>query len=183
MSHEHTGKMKIVLKIAGVILALCILLVGSCVGYLSWRAHLPSDENAKAFFREHRPELTALILAVEREPTIDFVNANWVGYGPNATDPAHVMCAKLLKKIGAQFLRQSDGAIEIYLWGDGCAICHDSYKGYAYIMPEARMLRYATIVHSLDDEALPKGKYAPIEDGSYICPLLDRWYLIRWECG
>jgi hypothetical protein len=149
--------------------------------YQTWLGYLPSDAHCEAFFNKHKVELTAIVTLAEREPTkIGLISAD----SPDTeNDPDRVTCAKLLKKLGAQFLRQTDGAIEIYIWGDGCAICHDSYKGYAYIVPEARMLKYATVVRSLEDKALPKGKYAFIEDGSYICPLIDKWHLIRWECG
>jgi hypothetical protein len=145
--------MKTVLKVAVAILALCVIFG---VGYVSWRSRLPSDERAGVYFKTHRQELAALVATVEREPRLNFVNADWIGNGSDATDPAHVACAKLLKKVGAQFLRKGDGAIEIYFWGDGCAICHDSYKGYVFIRPGARILEYATTVQSLEDKALPK---------------------------
>jgi len=48
-------------------------------------------------------------------------------------NPAHIDCAKRLREIGAQFLRRSGRLVEIYFWGSGCAICHDSYKGPAYV--------------------------------------------------
>jgi hypothetical protein len=176
-------KMKLKFKIAGGLLAFVILLVASCIGYMFWHAHLPSDTASEVFFQEHRAELNTIITSVEREPKIDFVSADWVGNGADANDPAHVACAKLLKRLGAQFLRRDNGAIEIFFWGDGCAFCHDSYKGYAYIPSESGILKLATEVRSLDDKSLPKGKYAPIEDGTYISPLIDTWYLIRWECG
>jgi len=171
------------MKIDGATLVLSILLLVPCAGCAFQRAHLPSDKKAEAFFRAHRKELADLIVAVERQPKLNFVSAEWVGYGADAADPDHVACAKLLKKVGAQFLRQGDGGIEIYVWGSGCAICHDSYEGYAFITPGASLLKYATPGQSLEDKALPKGKYAPIEDGSYIHPLDGEWYVIRWECG
>jgi len=171
--------MSSVTKIGSVNLALCVLLIGAGVGC----ARLPSDERAEAFFRVHRQELDALVVLVSRDPKLDFVSADFVGYGSDATDPAHLACAKVLKQIGAKFLRRGEGAIEIYLWGTGCAMGHDSYKGYAFITPEARLLKCATVVKSLQEKALPKGKYAPIEDDSYIRLLDKGWYMIRWECG
>jgi hypothetical protein len=144
---------------------------------------LPADTDAKEFFQEHRSELTNIIAAVQREPSISFVSPEWVGHGADATNATHVACAKLLKEAGAMFARKRDGAIEIYFWGTGCAVCHDSYGGFAYIPPDAPLLRNATIVHSLENKNLPKGKYGAIQDGTYLVPLADGWYLVRWECG
>ena len=170
-------------KILGALIGLCALLIGSCVGYFAWRAHLPSDRRAEEVFREHKEELDKLVAMALSAPEVTYVNADEIGLGENATEPKHVALAQSLKKLGAQFLRRSDGVIEIYFWGTGCAICHDSFKGYAFILPGARLLKFATVVPSLEDKALPKGKYAPIDDGSYIKPLEKSWYLIRWECG
>lgn len=175
--------MKLAKRITVVVAILCAVLVGLDSGYSYWLYHLPSDKKTEAFFIAHKSDLASLIATVQQSPALEFVDAGWVGYGTNATDLAHVECARLLKKIGAQFLRSGDGAIEIYFWGRGCAICHDSYKGYAYIKPDAPMVRHSTIVRSLADKALPPGKYAPIGDGSYILPLGDNWYIFRWECG
>src|SRR6185295_16706383 len=100
--------MRNVVKIVVPILAFCAILIGASFGYGRWRAHLPSDEKAEAFFYAHKAELAA-VAAAERDPRMNFVSAEWAGSGSQAEDPAHVASAKLLKKVGAKFLRRRDG--------------------------------------------------------------------------
>ena len=164
-------------------LLLSCIVLGSCVGYSAWKAHLPSDESSIAFFEAHRDELNSIVLAVSREPKIKFVDADWIGRGSDAKDPAHIACSKLLQKVGAKFLRQSDGGIEIYFWGDGCMICHDSYMGFAYSLPSSHFIRMSEMKSSLETAALPRGKHTPVEDGTYTRPIVRNWYLVRWESG
>ena len=80
-------------------------------------------------------------------------------------------------------MNQSDGMIQIYFWGSGCAVCHDSYKGFAFASSNAPALKYAKVLPSLEDSDVPHNKRGAIEDGSYIVPVSTDWYLIRWECG
>ncbi|MFZ0930051.1 MAG: hypothetical protein WAN11_15705 [Syntrophobacteraceae bacterium] len=150
-----------------------------CLCYLSWVYHLPSDKKAEEFFYAHRQELTEIIAVFQREPNIRMVFARgW--HGPDTADPAHEACAKLLRKIGASYARTERhkdgslvGGIEIFVWG---------HKGYVFIPLEAQMQRYTT-VPSLEDEELPKvhNSKRAIEDGHYIRPLVEGWYLLRLE--
>jgi hypothetical protein len=118
------------------------------------------------------------------DPHIEFVNAQWIANGSTAEDPAHIDCAKRLSEIGAEFLRHSGGLVEIYFWGSGCAICHDSYKGFAYVTnPTVDMPVGSKVCSSLADSALAAGTFARIDDGSYLVPITDHWYLIREENG
>ncbi len=145
---------------------------------------LPSDADAKACFTARKHELESLALTVSRDQHIEFVSADWVGYGSAAQDRAHIACAKVLKEIGAKFLRHSGGLVEVYFWGSGCAFCHDSYKGFAYVTDSSFDMPVASkVCSSLDDRSLPRGRYAPVEDGSYLVPIAQHWYIIRWECG
>jgi len=150
----------------------------------SWGYQMPSDQEAEAFFRSHSSDLMALVAAAQHEPTITFVSADWIGYGTNASDPGQIACAKLLQKLGAGFLRQREEAVEIYFWGSGCAVCHDSYKGFACLTrPKYACFGPATVVRSLRDRDLPKGKHGGVLDGTYLLPISDHWHVIRWECG
>ncbi|MGA2225633.1 MAG: hypothetical protein ABSH41_14455 [Syntrophobacteraceae bacterium] len=149
------------------------------VGYMSWVYHLPSDKKAEAFFYAHRQELTEIIAVFQREPNMRMVFAQgW--HGPDTAEPAHEACAKLLRKIGASYARTERhkggslaGGIEIFVWG---------YKGYVFIPLETQMQGYTTVL-SLEDEKLPKvhNSKRAIEDGRYIRPLVEGWYLLRWE--
>jgi hypothetical protein len=179
----HAG-VKLALKIVGAILLAVMLLLGIAVAYQRWQFHLPSDAKAKAVFGARKKELESLVLTVSRDAEIDFVSADWVAYGSAARDPAHIACAKVLKKIGAKFLRQGRGVVEVYFWGSGCAICHDSCKGFAYVRDLSfDMPPDWKICSSLDNRSLPPGRYAPVEDGSYLLPLSEHWNIIRLEQG
>jgi hypothetical protein len=176
--------LKLAAIIIGSLLLGIVLLISAAYGYMRWQFHLPSDAKAKAYFTAHKAALDTLAQTVSRDPHVEFVDAHWIAWGSAAQDPAHIECAKRLREIGAQFLRHSGGLVEIYFWGSGCAICHDSYKGFAFITnPSVDMPVASKICSSLANTALPAGKYAPIEDGSYLVPIADHWYLIRWECG
>src|SRR5262249_13925813 len=147
---------------------------GLFFGYMRWSFHLPSDAKAQAVFSAHKTELERLVQDVVRDPHIKFVDARRVSYGPEAQDRAHIECAKRLRKLGAQSLRHSGGLVEIYFWGDGCAICHDSYEGFAYVTDTATDMPVSSkICSSLADGALPRGRYAPVEDGRYLRPVAD----------
>jgi len=177
-----------ILKFLGLIVVLglagAVVLFGVFFGYMRWSFHLPSDAKARALFSARKIELEHLVEDVVRDPHIKFVDARRISYGSEARDPAHIACAKRLRKLGAQSLRHSGGLVEIYFWGDGCAICHDSYEGFAYVSDTAIDMPVSSkICSSLADSALPRGRYAPVEDGRYLLPVADHWYIIREESG
>jgi len=165
-------------------------LLGIVLFGLAWLSHmylpgdLPSDAKANAFFAAHRAALDSLVQTVSSDPHIQFVNAQWIAYGNAAQDPAHIDCAKRLREIGAEFLRRSGGLVEIYFWGTGCAICHDSYKGFAYVTDSGVDIPVGSkVTSSLADRALSARMFSRIEDGLYLVPITDHWYLIRAENG
>jgi hypothetical protein len=175
---------KLSAKIVGFSLLGVVLLVVAWFSHMYLPSDLPSDASAKAYFAVHRAALDSLAQTVSRDPHIEFVNAQWIAYGSAAQDPAHIDCAKRLREIGAEFLRHSGGLVEIYFWGTGCAICHDSYKGFAYVTnPGGDMPVGSKVSSSLADRALAAGTFARIEDGLYLLPITDHWYLIRNENG
>jgi hypothetical protein len=177
--------LKLVAILLGSLALGVILLVGLFYGFMWWQFHLPSDAKVKAYFTTHRAALESLVETVVRDPNIEFVNAHGAAYGSDAASPAYTACAKRLSELGAQSLmRHSRGLVVIYFWGAGCAICHDSYKGFAYVAnPSVDMPVGSKVCSSLANSALPSGKYAPIEDGIYLVPITDHWYLIRFEIG
>jgi hypothetical protein len=125
---------KIVAKIVAAFLILGLVLLCLAIALIRWQFHLPSDARARRVFAEREGDLEKLVLMVDRNYDIEFVDAQWIARGEAARDPAHIACAKLLKDIGAKHLRHTQrGVVEVYFWGSGCAICHDSYKGFAYV--------------------------------------------------
>ncbi len=160
------------------------VLVGVFFAYMRWSFHLPSDAKAMAVFAARKTALEHLVQEVVHDPHIQHVDAHYIALGPAAHDPAHIACAKRLRELGAQSLTHNGGFVQIYFWGNGCAICHDSFEGFAYVADASRdMPVVSKICSSLADSALPRGKYAPVEDGCYLLPVADHWYIIRWEIG
>ena len=171
-------------KIIGSSLLGIVLFVVAWFSHIYLQGDLPSDARANAYFAAHKAALDSLAQTVSRDPHIEFVNAQWIGYGSAAQDPAHIDCAKRLREIGAEFLRQSGGLVEIYFWGSGCAICHDSYKGFAYVTdPGVDIPVGSKVTSSLADTTLAAGMFARIKDGRYLVPITDHWFLIRDENG
>ncbi len=145
-----------------------------------WQVDLPSDAKAKAYFAANRAALDSLAETVSADPHIEFVSADWIAYGSAAQDPAHIDCAKRLREIGARFLRHSGGMVEIYFWGSG----HDSQKGFAYVTnPGADIPVASKVCSSLTDSALRGGMFGRIDEGSYLVPITNHWYLVREESG
>ena len=176
---------KIFIKIVAAFLILVLVVVALDTALVRWQFRLPSDDYAKRVFAERKSDLDNLVAMVDRNYEIESVDSRGIAYGEAARDPAHIACAELLKNMGAKHLTHTQrGVVEIYFWGSGCAICHDSYKGFAYVRdPAFDMPPDSKLCQSLDDRVLPRGKYAPVEDGTYLVPITDHWYLIRSENG
>ena len=154
------GYTKIVVKVIGALLILGVVLLCLTLAFIRWQFHLPSDARAKRLFAERKSDLEKLVQMVDRNYDIQGVEAQRIAYGEAARDPAHIACAKLLQKMGAKHLRHTQsGVVEIYFWGSGCAICHDSYKGFAYVSdPAFVMPPDSKVCPSLDNRSLPRGK-------------------------
>jgi hypothetical protein len=102
-------------------------------------------------------------------------------HGPHPRSvPAY---SELIHKIGAQAVYvRPDGAIEFELWGFGCAICTDSFKGIRFA-PKGGHPQYPyggapQTVSSLEDKRLPKN-HGGVADGLYVIPLDDQWSIYR----
>ena len=176
---------RIFIRVVATFLIFVLVMVALATAFVRWQFRLPSDDYAKRLFAERKSDLDNLVAMVDRNYEIESVDARWIAYGEAARDPTHIACADLLKNMGAKHLRHTQrGVVEIYFWGSGCSICHDSYKGFAYVRdPPFDMPLDSKLYPSLDDRALPRGKYAPVEDGTYLVPITDHWYLIRSENG
>lgn len=90
-----------------------------------------------------------------------------------------------MSKIGARnVIIGEDGSIEFALWGDGCAICSDSYMGVLYYPKDHKVdssgERAQTVVTSLDSAKLPHEKGA-VATGLYVVPIEPEWFIYRDE--
>lgn len=171
-------------KITCAFVSICVAIVGLGAWLFFACGHqsqLPTENAAERFFDSHKQELASLAASVRRQPNNTLVSGNAVADGADPTSGSYQSSVKLLKRIGAQFVRNSDGAIDIYFWGNGCAICHDSYMGCAYIPAGAALMQHATVVKSVEDKTLPKDKNGSVANGYYIRPLQDSWYIFRRE--
>ena len=158
-------------KIICGVLGIVSVVVAAGFAYWFLSVHLPSDQKARRYFQAHQAQFAALAASLTKQPTASFLDTSGSEQGTG-----------FLKGVGGQFLRQSDGTITIYVWGSGCAICHDSYEGYVHIPPEAPAFRFVSVVPALD-HGLPQDGRGGVEDGFYVLPLSDGWYVFREENG
>ncbi len=160
------------LQVIALVLGFALLVVAA-IGLGDWLVsfHLPSDQKAARYFQGHRAQFTALAARVTNQLAASFSDR-----GANGEDAA------LLEGVGGQFLRRSDGTISIYVWGHGCAVCHDSYEGYICLPKNSRLLKGTSVVRALDHD-LPRDGRGGVEDGFYILPLSDDWYVFKEENG
>jgi hypothetical protein len=172
---------KFSLRAACLVGIVCVMAACIYMAVLSSPYRLVSDSRAKRFFQAHCQELDAIVLAIQHDPQITYLGASGDDAGTATSDTNRAACAAMLQKMHAQFLTSNNGAVEIYTWGSGCAICHDSYEGFAFIVPDAPAQRYTTVVPSAETSALPHGKGSEVEDGTYLVPIRDNWYIFRSE--
>jgi hypothetical protein len=90
-----------------------------------------------------------------------------------------------MSKIGAKHATiREDGSMEFALWGDGCAICDDSYMGVRYYPKDHKVDSSVewtqTVVTSLDSAKLPQEKGA-VATGLYVVPIEPEWFIYRFE--
>jgi hypothetical protein len=92
---------------------------------------------------------------------------------------------ELIRKIGAKHvIIREDGSMEFALWGDGCAICSDSFVGVRYYPKDHKAVSSVgwtqTVVTSLDSAKLPQEKGA-VATGLYVVPIEPEWFIYRFE--
>ncbi len=179
------ASVKIPLYVSLSVASLVLLAVVGVVAFMRREYHLPSDQEARQQFADHRAEFVrfASMLRKDQKPRVIYSNSVDDAFEKDArVIPEY---RDLMRSTGAKAVYvRPDGSIEFQLWGFGCAPCADSFKGLRF-QPIGGQPQYPyggapILVSSLRDESLPKNKRA-IADGLYVLPLEREWSIYRLE--
>ena len=166
-------------------LALLLLLAVGVFAWTQGEQHLPSDQEARRQFDSHRTEYIRFAARLRQDLRAGIIESDGsvssatrqVGPVEEYRDMMHSLGAK------AAVVRE-DGSIEFELWGVGCAICSDSYKGLRYapgdFKADARTGWMPKLVKSLDSNDLPQTN-GSINDGLYVVQIEPEWFIYRSE--
>jgi hypothetical protein len=165
--------------------SLLLLAVVGVIAFMRWEYHLPSDQQARQQFEDHRAEFVrfASLLRQDQRPRV--IDRNGVDDAFDKSARAVPEYRELMRSTGAKAVYvRPDGSMEFQLWGFGCAPCADSFKGIRF-QPMGGHPQYPyggapILVSSLKDESLPKNKRA-VADGLYVVPLDREWSIYRLE--
>jgi hypothetical protein len=165
-------------------LALLSVAIAGVFAWLQWQLHLPSDQEARGQFHSHRTEYIRFASLLQLEPRPGIIGSDGTATTVNHERPA-AEYRDLMRKIGAKdVVVGEDGSIEFALWGFGCAICSDSYKGVRYVPEESKPDIHRgwvpQLVNSLDSNKLPKAN-GSVTDGLYVVPIEPGWFIYRLE--
>jgi hypothetical protein len=177
--------LKISLYLCLSIASLLVLAFVGVLAFMRWEYHLPSDQKARQQFEEHKAEFVRFASMLRRDERARVIDRNGVDDAFEKDARAVPEYRDLMRSIGAKAVYvRPDGSIEFELWGFGCAPCSDSFKGMRYSPIGAKeqggLQWVPKLVHSLDNESLPKEKGA-VADGLYVVPLESEWSIYRLE--
>ncbi|MGD0987024.1 MAG: hypothetical protein ABR874_04385 [Candidatus Sulfotelmatobacter sp.] len=170
----------------------CLSAVGLLliVGYSFWwrltpHYYLPREQRVVQQFESNRDAYIRFAALLRKDPSARYVGSD----GKVDIDGTHGRLVpeyrNLIRKIGAKYvIIREDGSMEFALWGDGCAICSDSYMGVRYYPKDHKVDSSVgwtqTEVTSLDSAKLPKEQGA-VASGLYVVPIEPEWFVYRFE--
>jgi hypothetical protein len=165
-------------------LALLALAMAGVFAWYQWQLHLPSDQEARSQFDSHRSEYIRFALLLQHEDWPSMIGSDGTVSGVNHERPV-AEYRELMRRIGAKnVVVGEDGSIRIALWGFGCAICSDSYKGFQYVPEKSKLDIHLgwvpQLVNSLESNKLPK-EQGSIATGLYVVPIEPGWFIYRLE--
>ena len=162
-----------------------LLCCGAYLFFLAPNYYLPPQQRVVQQFESNRADYIRFVNLLRKDPSVRSVGAN----GKVDIDGMHGRLVPeyrdLMGKIGAKYvIVREDGSMEFELWGDGCAICSDSYMGVRYYPKDPKPRSPAgweqTVVTSLDSAKLPQEKGA-VATGLYVVPIEPDWFVYRLE--
>jgi hypothetical protein len=170
-----------------IVSAVSVLLV-AVVGVFAWvrsEQHLSSDQEARQQFDAHRTDFVRFASLLRQDTGARTITS--VGGASNDTNHPRIVpeYRDLMREIGAKdVLVRDDGSMEFALWGFGCAICSDSYKGMRYTPKDSKAGTHRgwvpTLVDSLDSNDLPQ-EHGSVANGLYVVQLEPEWFIYRLE--
>ncbi len=153
--------------------------------WLWWRGsyYLPPAARVRDEFTRHRGEYTEFVKLLDNDPSATFIDRDGrVGMG--GTKQLVVREYRhLMRETGAEFVVVGeDGSVEFALWGNGCAICSDSYMGVLYVptKPSVSDKAWQIVITSLDSSRLPQ-ENGSVASGLYVVEMEPHWFVYRFE--
>jgi hypothetical protein len=169
--------------------AVGLLLIGGISFWWWWwplpHYYLPPEQRVLQQFQSHRADYIRFVALLRKDQSARYVGSD----GKVDIDGSHGRLVPeyrdLMSKIGAKHATiREDGSMEFALWGDGCAICDDSYMGVRYYPKDHKVDSSVewtqTVVTSLDSAKLPQEKGA-VATGLYVVPIEPEWFIYRFE--
>ena len=147
--------------------------------------YLPPEQRVVQQFETNRTDYIRFVALLREDRSIRYVG----GDGKVDIDGKHGRVVpeyrELIRKIGAKdVIVREDGSMEFALWGDGCAVCSDSYMGVRYYPKDHKAGSPAgwtqTVVTSLDSAKLPQ-ENGEVASGLYVVPIEPEWFIYRLE--
>ena len=170
--------------ISASVFGIAFLGTGGFWAFVKLSYHLPSDERVLHQFQTRKADYVRFVELIKNDPSVRFVDGDGrvdIGDVKWREAPAY---RQLIRDIGAKFvLISDDGSVQFVLWGDGCAICSDSYMGVLYLPPDRETPHGGwqhTTVASLDSSKLPQKK-GSVATGLYVVPVEPKWFIYRFE--
>jgi hypothetical protein len=163
-----------------------LLIVG--VGFWWWfmpHYYLPPEQRVVLQFETKRADYVRFVALIRKDQSARYIGSD----GKVDIDGRHGLVVPeyrdLIRKIGAKYvIVREDGSVEFALWGDGCAVCSDSYMGVRYYPKDHKVNSSVgwtqTVVTSLDSAKLPQEKGA-VASGLYVVPIEPEWFIYRFE--
>lgn len=166
-------------------LALLLLLAAGVFAWMRGVQPLPSDQEARRQFDSHRTEYIRFAARLRQDLRAGIIDSD--GRVSSATRQVGPVMEyrDMMRSLGAKtVVVGEDGSIEFELWGFGCAICSDSYKGLRYapgdFKADARPGWAPKSVKSLDNNDLPQTN-GSLNDGLYVVQIEPEWFIYRYE--
>jgi hypothetical protein len=147
--------------------------------------YLPPEQRVVQQFETNRTDYIRFVALLRDDQSVRYVGADGkVDFFDGKHGRVVPEYRELIRKIGAKFVVVSeDGSMEFALWGDGCAICSDSYMGARYYPKDHKAgssVEAQTVVTSLDSAKLPHEK-GSVASGLYVVPIEPEWFVYRYE--
>ena len=185
MAKLSTALLKRLLYIGLSAVGLLLLLSAGVFAWMRWEQHLPSDQEARRQFDSHRTEYIRFASRLRQDMQVGIIGSDGIVSGAAEHAGPVAEYRDIMRSLGAkQIIVGEDGSVEFVLWGFGCAICSDSYKGLRYapvdFKADARRGWMPKLVNSLDGNNLPQAN-GSVDDGLYVVQIEPEWFIFRLE--
>jgi hypothetical protein len=175
------GLLYVIVSAAGLLL---VAIVG-VFAWVRWEQHLPSDQDARQQFGAQRTEFVRFVSLLRQDTGARMILSGGAASGNTGHLRIVPEYRDLMREIGAKYiLVRDDGSIKFALWGLGCAICSDSYKGMRYTPQDSKAEAHGgwvpKLVDSLGSNDLPQ-EHGSVADGLYVVKLEPEWFIYRLE--